>query len=606
MRLHHCLALLLSLGLSFSEGAVSLAQVPGDASFFANSGQQGPPPFAGYPQGYPQQGYPQGYPQPMVPPQMQGAQYPSSQQMNPAQAAWGQFHGAAASGSAAMDSMRHAGYPDSMTAWPGSNGPSPYFNNAYSSHYQENGLWHHDSNNRRKKFFFSTEALVTFTKRPQSGIIGSKRAQSYYDLVQEGLEEVDDELYEEFEFSNYYGRQEFTFFDDLESPGLRLRWGYENPDDSGLMITGWWASDNTTSLNGPRDISTRRATEKSLVYELLEEPDFPDTDISPRTVEEVLDANLMNLGGLPINDGSAGGVTIPFDLGYKIEFRSESWGTSLNWMSTPSYKSGSLVIRPIYGIRYIGVQEGFRFVGNDSGLLYDDGDDSDIDPIRDLKLHSLPNGIDDDGDGIIDNAGHVEPIQDQNGGGGGGGGNQDEDVNYVAVVDPFTSFVDNGTMSHIAGPEMGFRYDLGGDHFKLWGMTKVGIMANHEKMSLKGDNIMMATRGDEVALPVTIDNPNPNAFSSSRSHTHVSPMIETSLFAEMTIFDKLPLLRDVHILESAKFRVGYTYLLIGEVARPYNSIKWDGNPQEGMFPSINLSRRQWRTSNWSFAVDWTY
>ena len=95
-------------------------------------------------------------------------------------------------------------------------------------------------------------------------------------------------------------------------------------------------------------------------------------------------------------------------------------------------------------------------------------------------------------------------------------------------------------------------------------------------------------------------------FSDSERHSHVSEIIEQSLFAEAPLFAHIPILRRSTILSEARFRFGYTVLFVGHVARPFGSIYWAGNPSQGLYPSIDTKRTSFWTENYSFSINWTY
>ena len=157
----------------------------------------------------------------------------------------------------------------------------------------------------------------------------------------------------------------------------------------------------------------------------------------------------------------------------------------------------------------------------------------------------------------------------------------------------------------MVGPEIGVRYDLGGKKFKLWGQTKFGILANSERTRLSGDNIGMVTRQNNFNLP-SPENNRPNRFSDRKNNSHVSPILEQSIFMEAPIFSSIPLLKRVKILRNARFRFGYTLVYVGEVARPYESIVWRGHPAEGLYPTIDVDRSSWWTKNLSYSINWSY
>ena len=80
-----------------------------------------------------------------------------------------------------------------------------------------------------------------------------------------------------------------------------------------------------------------------------------------------------------------------------------------------------------------------------------------------------------------------------------------------------------------------------------------------------------------------------NFFTDNASSTHISPLFEQSIKADVPIFSKLPVFRDIWQLQEARLQLGYTYTWIGEVASPNQSIVWVSNPIDGVFPFIKAS-----------------
>lgn len=488
-----------------------------------------------------------------------------------------------------------------------------------------NGLWSYRDSNRGKQYFFSTEALFAKYRNPTSAKFGNEGTASYFNMVEDQLIlATDDEFAETAEDLNYFDQVTYDVIPNLFAPGTRLRWGWTNDDESGFEFTGWWlatadsewsAITNSTHQPDPNN--------QGIMDILLSPPNFIDSagtgaisaipGVSAAEVNTVLQNELMNLASLPLDDGTLNGVSVPYDLDFRIKVVSQAWGTNATWMSAPVIDKKSLKVRSLAGVRYMKVKEGFGFVGRDSGLLYSDA--TNITGIRpDLKLFSHPTGSDENEDDIIDNAGVVEDDD-------AGGGTGTATAFFVAPVDPltdiavtpYTTVVDSSVDTNLAGPEVGFQFDLGGDKFKLWGQTKFGIMANQETIELSGDNVGMGIRADpddfdrpKALIDPTATDPRPNAFSSKSKHTHVSPIFEQSIFAEMALFDNVPVLKRMKILEEAKLKVGYTYIVAGEIARPFDSIRWQGMPTRGLFPSIDVERSKWSVGTWSVGIDWLY
>ncbi|MDA0834311.1 MAG: hypothetical protein O2955_05895 [Planctomycetota bacterium] len=538
--------------------------------------------------------------------------YPQSRSMTPADSAWASWGQPVAEGYPPPGPGGASQYPNPGMYWPGDGQvPSP-FASRFSQHTNSDGLWQFESNNRPNQYFFGLEYLSTRNKRPtKKALVGNPQSVTYFQMVQDSITEIDDELADQFEnFGfNYYDAQSVGIHKEIKSPGMRGRWGFIRPDDSGFVLEGWWAVDQTDTWDAATLGSSRRQdpSEMADLFALLSAPDYLTTDVFPNTADEILQQNLLNLRGLPVDDGSHGGITIPYDLGYKLKVSSESFGAAANILTTPMMKTNTFMLRPLWGVRYLNIQEGFTFIGQDSGLLYDDNADTTDPATPDLKLQSLPNYADTDGDGIVDNAGIVEGIVEPDDSGSDGGQdieNITDEVGFRIITDPYTAYLSNTVRTNLAGPEIGVRYDLGGSKLLIWGQSKVGLMGNNEKLAMRGDNIGMATRGD--LLEATPDNPHPNRFFGNDEHSHVSPIFEQGLFAEMNIFGDIPLLDEIYFLQEAKLKFGVTYIVAGAIARPYNNIVWKGNPQEGLFPLLRVDRETWSTLNWSVGIDWAY
>ncbi|MBC8088360.1 MAG: hypothetical protein H7Z40_13915 [Phycisphaerae bacterium] len=115
----------------------------------------------------------------------------------------------------------------------------------------------------------------------------------------------------------------------------------------------------------------------------------------------------------------------------------------------------------------------------------------------------------------------------------------------------------------------------------------------------------MHTRDSNLLLP-DVTNATPNAFSDEQFHTHVSPMFEQQINAEAALFQYVPVLRRLSIFEKARFRAGYSILLIGQVTDTAGSVAWQGNPAAGLFPTIREKRNTYTSHNYSFGVSWEF
>lgn len=251
--------------------------------------------------------------------------------------------------------------------------------------------------------------------------------------------------------------------------------------------------------------------------------------------------------GIPLDDGM-GGSTVPYDEFFEITHNSEAFEANLQWLMSRAWTLGSLEIQPTYGLRYLFIRERFWFQGRDSGLA----------------VAFFPDGT------------------------------PDLSVDPVPIVPSFDSYLRSAVRSHLVGPQVGVRYGMGGELLKITGSSLFGILANREEITLHGNAI-----GDGYRPAFMQESP----FWDKRVHTHVSPMLEQTVNADMKLFGVIPILRRLPILEEAKLRVGYSITGVWEVARPGSTIFWQGLPR---YPRIQEIREKWYIQSWHFGIHWEY
>ena len=519
---------------------------------------------------------------------------------------------------------------------PGAYNPYPRispFENGFSQTYNKNGTWFNRSSpagSAGRNWFMNVD-FIRSQVRGLDGLVGDPNAQSYFDLVFDDLPDA-----QNLGFFNFFDATSAHIIPDINQSGLKLSGGFWNQDSSGFVFDVTWNRDRDAQYNARREIERTRynaeerrrlnnsggiadntrlfrefRNEREVLELLLNNEDFDDDDIAPLTVQEIFEANLFNLNGIPLDNGDFGGVTQPYDMDFILTHSHMSFGSNIGMMMSPLANVGGVTLRPYVGGRYLYIEEGFGFLGIDSNTLYDGTTTIGAGniPTDDLKLVSLANGVDDDGDFIIDNANGTD---DGNGGG-----------DFVPLNGSFiTSFLNTTVSTHLAGPEFALRYDLGdptGSGLSIYGMTKVGAMVNSETIKMRGDNIGALIRFDDTTDDGTgrnfehtevFDDPGdgttPNAFSDSKRTTHISPLFEQSFQAELPVFDRIPVLNQMRQLNGARFRAGYTWTWVGHVASPNQSILWQANPQAGVFPQIRLKRDDYSVGTFNFGVNWAF
>lgn len=357
-----------------------------------------------------------------------------------------------------------------------------------------------------------------------------------------------------------------------------------------LEASGGIANGNVVA--GLRHLDERRFLEQNVLGIGV----FDATETFPSTVfgstDEILDRTLYPHGSIGIRTmepDDVDGTSQLFDLDFIMKHSVQSYGGGAHISFMPLYEKDKLKVRAILGGRVFRLHEGFHFFGADSGLAY---------------TVNQPNGLDDDDDFVVDNVEEdgtltfTDPI--------------DDDPSTETIV---RSFVNSTVRSTMSGPEIGVEYEISErKSFNLYGSTRFGALVNVERMSLQGDNIgnTLAIEPDGSARSQMFDTTTTgvdrtqNYFSDANNSTHISPMFEQSLNAELPIFSKIPVLQDMWQLQHARLRLGWTFTAIGEVTDPNQSINWESNPRDGIFPFLTPRRHSFHQNQFNAGINWEY
>jgi len=145
------------------------------------------------------------------------------------------------------------------------------------------------------------------------------------------------------------------------------------------------------------------------------------------------------------------------------------------------------------------------------------------------------------------------------------------------------------------GPQVGLQFRLGGENVSLSGKTTLALLMNNEDQELSGRGV-----GD----PFTdLNYDNTLRFSQDYNTTHLSPAIEQTLNFDMRLFHYIPVLRKMKVMEEARLRVGFTAMLIGEIARPQDQIVWVGQPFQ---PYLKEERTDWFAYGLNAGIHWKF
>jgi hypothetical protein len=476
--------------------------------------------------------------------------------------------------------------PQHVQPWPQ---VSPYYqpNVARDTTYQgRDGLWYREILNRRTDWHFSMEAIALWYRDAGDSTIGSLYVPINPEINAPYGIPMDPNLGEFVDVPNltpavpgHYSvsRRVFpipylatgtgaTFDADLieasmlairqnsvlgnpnAAGGIKGTTGFMNEDGSGVMFGAWWAdqaqevfqvgSDNINGIPVTQALTTRLGHQ----------------NLSPL------------IGMVPLNNGEVyvpdfgPGSTAKYDVLYRVDFATQAAGSNLSFYLPSILQGDAVTIRPLWGARYLHIDERFSFRGIDSGFTYN----TDSDSFR-------PTGA-------------------------------------TLIYDQYEATLAHKIRSHLAGPEVGFRFDLGSDRdsFHVWGETIFGLVANYEKAELDGFRIgdpLADIRVLGLAQPRMLAAGEGARFSEKKDNTHVSPVFHQSVFADFELFNQLPYLKRVELLKDTRFRFGYTLMYAGKVARPADSTDWRGFP---LTPTIKLQHENWFAHQLSAAIDWKY
>jgi len=371
--------------------------------------------------------------------------------------------------------------------------------------------------------------------------------------------------------------------DFMSSNGVRVRGGYFDQDGTGAQLEVWWGFSASDFMKYGSDTYNGIPITQDLITGVngspyLEYPNDLQGDWGP------FGAYLLSsrVGALPLIDNSGlgdlffpdtgiNGFTQKYDLLFRVDSKVNAGGGNLNFFLGDVYSRPHASIKSFAGLKYLFVDEKFGFRGLDSGFTYEPD-----------TTTGRPT------DGAI--VGPLYPL--------------------------FESILNSTVTSHLGGPEYGFRGDLGkGGGFAMWWQGSLGMMVNHERVRVQGNNIGNAyfyhtnfgdptDAGDDTGAgtflgPAYDMFANDTSFDDTEAHTHVSPTVSLGLNAEIGIFDTIPGLRKISLFDEAKLNFGYNILLVGMMARAADSVKWRGFPET---PSANVSYDTWEVRQLSIGL----
>lgn len=503
--------------------------------------------------------------------------------------------------------MDAAGYPPGAAPWPGI---SPFAGPAVNQTIYQNGFWYNRGLQGRRNFYFQVDSIFSHTGQPESTLIGAvgvnpQTAASLTGVSGSsatatgttgtlGSTQFNQQVFTTGPYRDVTGGAgggagggaagtggsipvfpaQYTGVmpGSLNTAGLRGTWGWDNVDGSGFVMSGFsqWRSTSSWDLVDPYlDLNPNHLNYNPLLH-LHAWFGLPlagaDTD------------NTSSNGLGTANDGAL----IPYDMGVRIEFATQLSGANADWFFSPIYEGSKIKFRTLAGARYFYLNQQFSFDGYDSGMSY--------------------------------------TINASSTGGGGGGTTTttgQSGAGYLtpsALNAPFNlpnvnhSRLVSSALSSMAGPEIGLRMDLGGQKFQIYTTTKVAALASVTNRSVSGFGIgnafnITTVNGVANTVPVMPNDPSKTQFNNTQMTTTMCPMFEQSVQGKIPVFGIIPYVNKMELFEQATLNVGYTFLFIGDIYSPQNTIVWNQYPNT---PQLSNNKSNYINHMVNIGIEWTY
>ncbi|MGE5193633.1 MAG: hypothetical protein ACM3U2_14150 [Deltaproteobacteria bacterium] len=388
-----------------------------------------------------------------------------------------------------------------QNAWPET---SPFTQHRIEETYNEGGVWSYNSDdNFARKWYFALDYLYAHGVKTGNHLIGAAefRSNDFFPG-----------------FPNVFPQQTTALYPDMFHNGMKATLGYDNPDGSGAMLSGFWLFEN--SLDNRRFISEA----------------IPGVNTT-----------LLTRASIVLDNGDGTSTNVPFDSRFVQTWTQSIGGSDLDLFSTPFFERNTFKLRVAYGVKYLRISEQFRVSASDSGLGY---------------IVTLPSGTIDYGT-----------------------------VTFIGI-NPYTTLIQSSATSNLVGPQLGVRYDLGGDKLRFWGVTQLAVAADIERRTVSGSNVVQGFQVGSVTAPPTFH---------AQDSTHIVPIIDTSINMELPIFAMMPYINRFAVLRNANLRIGYNFVNAWEISRAVNIIKYTYGD-----PGLQNGRTAFRFNAVNFGLDWKW
>ncbi len=535
MRVHPWIASILS-GLALSAGGQAAWAQQQELGSIPGGESAGIPLYSPSPAGPGLPGYPAGI-RPVVPP-------PAP----PPSGAWDPI---------AAGQNGGPGYLPDQKPWPAI---SP-FENRFVEHTNEGGLWFLRKNNSSRRYFTNVDYRFAHYERPTSTKVGSiiaPQTNTAAGVATEFLPVDTGVLYDSF-LGNFHGLGGGTTGGGtgttqnqtggsvsnvavnerhLQSRpavnGFKIDFGFQEPTGDGMIFSGWYTPQAHWLYSRGFNATPQ--------------------EIANRT-ESALGKPLVITNALPLNDGIPDGVNgtingtyVTYDRLFQLDYQTVAGGGDMNWLFTPFWKDDWYQFAPTAGMQFLYIGEEFMLNAADSGGTV---------------TFNVPPGL-------------------------------ENPTSFVAGT-PFESQIVSKVNSFLFGPQVGLRFQVGGDNLKLIGHSNFGLAMNHQRLELSSFGV-----GD----PASGFFSQTARFHEKQEHTLLSPITSHEVSFQAHVFQYIPLIRKVHFLSEANFRIGYQIQAAYNVQRPNRTVQYNGFP---LIPAIRTDQEtSWYVQSYNFGVNWNY
>jgi hypothetical protein len=391
------------------------------------------------------------------------------------------------------------GFDPAMTApnaWPGE---SPYTQYPRQETFNSGGLWQYNANeDSTVKRFFTTEYLYGYGLKPGNHYIGS--------IQNHAVDFQHDAPYGPFE------QQTTSLFGNFFHNGTKASTGFENPDGSGLTVSGF----------------------------ILFESSLDNGLVSPHAINGQ-PGSLMAMWGITVDNPNGTGTSLPFDTRFFQKFNQNIYGADADFYAAPFFERETFKLKLLFGAKYLQIHEDFYVQGDDSGLNYT------------VSPGSLAIG------GIV--TPFLPPLTAV--------------APYSTVFQSSATSNLVGPSLGLRYDLGGDTFKIWGqskiavaandEHLTVAG-------SNVQSYVVPVFNNAVAT---PLTNGPGVNAANAPSTRQQLTNIHISPIFDTSINVDFPGFAWIPYVNQWAVFKNANMRVGFNYVYVGDVARPANIINYN-------------------------------